>query len=461
MERERELKVPSRNHKIDMLNGSLWDKLLIFAMPIAASSLLQQLFNSADVAVVGRFAGHTAQAAVGSTGPLVNLFINFFVGLSIGANAVIARKIGRGEEESVQKALHCAMAIALISGVAVALVANGIVKPALALLRMPADVVDQATLYLRIYFAGVPFIMVYNFGAAILRSKGDSRRPLYVLMAAGVLNVVLNLLLVVVFHLDVAGVAIATVVSNALSSGLVVRFLLKEDRPFRLYPRRIALDWRSLSLILAIGVPAGVQGMAFSLSNLCVQYAVNSFGPATMAGSVIAWYYEIFAYFTISAFSQASVTFTSQNYGAGKVERCKRIFRLCLGLSLAFSGSMTVVYILAPRALIGIYSTDEAVIAAALIRMKYAAALAWMNSFYESGGSSLRAMGCSVVPAVIILIGTCLFRVIWVLVLFPLFPHFRTLMLVYPATWIVTGAAMMAAYFVLRRKLFRLCGQGL
>ncbi len=448
-------------HRIDMLQGSLWDKVLIFAVPLAASGVLQQLFNSADVAVVGRFVGNTAQAAVGSTSALVNLFINLFVGLSVGANALIARLIGQGKEDDIQRALHCAIAVALIGGVTMAAVATAAIGPALALLRTPDDVIGQATMYLRIYFAGMPFILLYNFGAAILRSKGDSRRPLYVLFAAGILNVALNLLLVVVFHLDVAGVAIATIIANALSSGLVLWFLVREEPAFRLQFRRIAVHWPSLYRIMAIGVPAGLQGMVFSLSNLCIQYAVNSFGSATMAGSIAGWYYEIFAFFMVAAFGQSALTFTSQNFGAGNLDRCKRIFRICMGLSLACSGLVTLAYLRMPRALIGLYSADEAVIAAGVVRMKCAASLVWLTCFYEICGSSLRALGSSMLPAVITLVGTCLFRVFWVVVLFPRFQDFGMLMLVYPATWILTGGAMMVAYFLKRRKLFRLCGQGL
>lgn len=452
---EQSIKPLHTGHQIDMLHGSLLDKILLFALPLAASSILQQLFNSADVAVVGRFAGNTAQAAVGSSSPLINLFINFFTGLSIGTNAVIARQIGQGENDKIQKSVHTSVALALVSGLAMAFLGIIITRPALNLMGTPSDVIEQAVLYLRIYFGGMPFILIYNFGSAVLRSKGDSRRPMYSLFSAGILNVLLNLLLVIVFHLGVAGVAIATVISNAMSAALVIWFLMTEEPLFRFKLQSLCLDKTSLSSILMVGVPAGIQSMVFSLSNVCIQSAINSFGTITMAGSTDAWYFEAFAYFMVSAFAQTAVTFTSQNFGAGNQERCKKIFNMCMASSLLFSGILVTLFEFGQHFFIRLYTTDEAVISAALIRMSHVLILEWMPSTYEISGSALRGMGHSVLPAMITILGTCVFRILWVFTVFARFHDFGVLMTAYPVSWVLTGSVMIAAYYIIRRKLFR------
>lgn len=368
---------------------------------------------------------------------------------------MIARQIGQGEKNKIRKTIHTSLALAIVSGIIMALVGIAITKSALQLIGTPSDVMKQAILYLRIYFSGMPFILLYDFGSSVLRSKGDSKRPLYSLFLAGILNVLLNLLLVIVFRLGVAGVAIATVISNALSAGLVMWFLKTEEPLFRLNLRELCMDRMSLSGILAVGVPAGIQSMVFSLSNICIQSAINSFGFITMAGSTDAWYFETFTYFMVSAFAQTTVTFTSQNYGAGEQERCKKIFKLCMMSSLLFSGILAALFGFGRHFFIQLYTTDERVIAAALIRMSHVVILEWMPSTYEISGSALRGMGHSALPAVITILGTCVFRIVWVFTVFAQFNDFGVLMTAYPVSWILTGITMIVSYFIIRRKLFQ------
>ena len=321
-----------------MTHGSLWNKLLLFALPLAASSILQQLFNSVDTAVIGRFASSRALAAVGSNSSLIALMINLFIGISLGSNVIISRYIGQKAEEHVKAAIHTAIVVALCSGIFVLVLGQFIARPVLTLMGTPKDVLDLAVLYLRIYFLGMPFIMLYDFSSSILRSIGDSRRPLYALIAAGIINTGLNLILVIVFHLGVSGVAIATVVSNIVSSGILFYILLHEQEPIRVRLSDLSIDWGELKKILIIGVPAGLQGMVFSLANVCIQSMINSFGSNAIAGSAAALNFEFFAYFMVNAFAQTTVTFTSQNYGAGDFQRCKKVYRLCMIFSVIFCG---------------------------------------------------------------------------------------------------------------------------
>lgn len=439
--------------QMDMLNGSLLDKLLLFALPLGASSILQALFNSADVAVVGRFAGSLAQAAVGCNASAINLLVNLFVGLSVGANAVIANYIGQKNERRVQETVHTVILLALYSGVIFMVLGQVIARPVLLLMNTPQDVLTPAILYLKIYFVGMPFIMLYNFGSAVLRSKGDTRRPLYALMLSGVINVILNLFLVITFKLGVAGVAIATVASNVISAGMVMHFLMTEEMPFRLSLKKLTFEKKVLARVLRIGLPAGIQGVVFPISNMCIQAGINSFGASAIAASTAALNFEYFSYYVINAFASAAVTFTSQNYGAGKKERCRKVFWLCMACSVLISGSLIVVFMLGRNSLIRIYTVDEAVIALALARMVHVLTLEWIPTAYEVPASAMRGLGYSVMPAVITILGTCLFRIVWIMVVFAKVGTFTILMDVYPVSWIVTGAAMMAAYFVVWKKV--------
>lgn len=437
--------------QMNMLHGSLWDKILLFSLPLAGSSILQQLFNSADVAVVGRFAGSQALAAVGSNSSVISLMVNLFVGLSVGANVVIARLIGRHEPEKVREAVHTVVMLALISGGFMLIVGQLAAKPLLVFMDTPDDVVELAVLYLRIYFLGMPFIMIYNFGAAILRSKGDTKRPLYCLILSGVINVCLNLLLVIVFKLSVAGVGIATVASNGISAGMILYFLTHEEDMIRVDFGRLALKKSCLMSVLKIGLPAGLQGIVFSISNVCIQTAVNGFGADAIAGASAALNFEYFSYYVSNAFGQAAVTFTSQNYGAGQWERCKKTLWLSMVFGFVLCEVMSLLFVGAGRFFIGFYTTEEGVIHFALIRMVHALAFNGLTAVYETGGGFLRGLGHSMLPAFLTMLGCCGFRLVWVYTVFVHIHSFEMLMNVYPASWMITDIFVLAACCVISR----------
>ena len=443
----------SKNRRnVDMLNGPLAGPIILFALPLAFSSMLQQLFNAADTAVVGRFASSQAMAAVGSNSSVINLVVALFVGLSVGTNVVIAGLIGRGRQVEIPKAVHTAIVVALISGVFLLFVGIGIARPMLTLMNTPEDVLDLAVLYLRIYFLGMPFIMLYNFGSAILRSKGDSTRPVYALLCGGVLNVLLNLLLVIVFHLHVIGVAVATVTSNIISSSIVLWFLLHEEDEFRLSRDRLQIDTGYLRLMVRIGLPAGLQGVVFSLSNTVIQSGVNSFGSAASAGSAAALNFEIIAFYVVNAFNQATVTFTSQNYAAGKYDRCRRVFRLSMLFTVIGAGTMDFLFIAARGVMLSLFTADPQVVPYAVVRFTHILAFQWMVSFYEISGSAMRGMGYSMTPTMVTIVGTCVFRIFWAVVLFPGHRSFGFLLYVYPVSWLITGSLVLLAYFLVSRR---------
>lgn len=436
-----------------MLHGSMADKILVFALPLAASSILQQLFNAVDVAVVGRFASSQAQAAVGSNGPVINLLLNLFIGISVGANVVIANYIGRGEQKRIRNAVHTAMLVAAISGIFLLFLGILVARPLLTLMNTPEDVIEHAVLYLRIYFLGMPFIMIYNFGAAILRSMGDTKRPLYCLILSGMVNAALNLLLVIRFHLDAAGVGIATVVANIINGALVLYFLLHEQEPFRLEPGKIRLHKQEFLYMLRIGIPAGLQSMVFSFANVCIQSVLNGYGSDAVAGSAVALNFEYFSYFVVSAFNQATVTFTSQNYGAGQYGRCRKVYRLAMAMSVLASGALSLSFLAGRGFFISMFTDTPAVAEFAAQRMIRLMAGYFILNSYEISGSALRGLGYSMTPAVITVFGTCVLRLVWAFTVCKRFTGFGMLMNVYPLSWVVTGLAMVAAYLVIRRKV--------
>ena len=437
-----------------MLNGSLVDKIVLFALPLAASSVLQQLFNAADLAVVGRFASSTAMAAVGSNTSLISLLLSLFMGLSLGSNVLIASHIGRGHREEINASVHSTIGIALVCGMIVLLLGLLLARPLLTLMSAPEDVIDLATLYLRIYFFAVPFIMIYNFGSAILRSKGDSKRPLIAMTISGVLNVGLNLLLVIVFRLHVIGVAVATVASNVLSAMLVLYFLTHEEEEFRLSLKKLRIRKEDLSMTLRVGLPAGLQGMVFSLSNVVIQSSVNSFGSIAVAGNTAAQNFDFIDFCLINAFVQAGVTFTSQNFAARKFDRCKKVFRIVFGLGIGCGIVICTTIFLFRSHLILLFTKDPAVIEFALTRMLITGAPHFLIGTYEISGGCLRGMGKSIIPMIISIVGTCAFRLIWVFTVVSANHTYSTLCLVYPISWIITGIVMITAYLVTRKKLF-------
>ena len=446
-------------NSMDMIHGSLWNKILLFALPLAASSILQQLFNSVDTAVVGRFASSQALAAVGSNSSLISLMINLFLGVSLGSNVVIAHYIGQGSGKNIKVAVHTAMLVAVLCGFFVLLFGQVIARPVLLLMGTPEDVIDLAVLYLRIYLLGMPCIMLYDFGASILRSTGDSKRPLYALIAAGIINTILNLILVIGFGMGVSGVAIATVISNMVSSGIVLYILLHEQDPIRVELGQLSIVPKELKKILVIGIPAGLQGMMFSIANVCIQSAINSFGSNAIAGSAAALNFEFFAYFIVNAFAQTTVTFTSQNYGAGEVGRCKKIFRLNMVFSLIFCGMLSAVFVLGRGFFLRLYTTDEAVLVFATQRLLIATTLELLTSTYEISAGAMRGLGHSLLPAIITCVGSCLLRLVWIATACRLVHDFSLLMIIYPISWVITGTAMLTAYFCIRKKCFKSLGR--
>jgi putative MATE family efflux protein len=441
-----------RKAAMNMLEGSIWDKILLFALPLALSSILQQLFNSADVAVVGRFAGSDALAAVGANGSVINLMVNLFVGLSVGSNVVISTRIGRQDEKGVSRAVHTSVLVALLSGIFLAVAGFLIARPVLHLIATPDNILDAAVLYFRIYFAGMPFIMLYNFTSAILRSKGDTKRPLYALFAAGILNVILNLFFVVVCHMGVEGVAIATVLSNVCSSTILTYLLAKEDGAVRLSFRKLGFDFKSLSSIANIGIPAGLQSMMFSIANVVVQASLNSLGSTAIAGSAAALNYEYFVYFLIMGFSQATVTFVGQNYGAGNKKRCRQILRTSFLLCESFTLVMITLFLVFRHPLSMVFTSDADVAAYALIRMGTILTFEFFNAAIEVISAMLRGMGHSAVPAVICICGICGVRLLWIFTIYRMTGTFAMLMRVYPISWGLTASILLAAYLVIMKK---------
>mgnify|MGYP004642768447 FL=1 len=450
-------------NKIDMLNGSLWNKILLFAIPIAASNILQQLFNSADAAVVGRFSGSQALAAVGSNGPIINIIISLFVGISLGANVVIANLIGAGKKQQIQNAVHTTITFALIAGFALIFIGWFIAKPFLEFIETPEDVINLAALYLRIYFMGMPFFMLYNFGSSILRSKGDTKRPLFALIISGIINVLLNLLLVIVFKLGVAGVAISTVIATGASSFLVISFLIKETDELHLDIKKLGLNTQLLSKMLKTGIPSGLQSILFALSNLIVQSSINSFGSKAMAGSASELNYELFSYYVVLAFNMATTSFTSQNLGAQKFERCRKVNSLCILFGIIFTGIMDFIFVFFREFFIQIYTTDPEAIKFGVLRMLVVVSFQWLVATYEISGATIRAAGHPMIPAALSILFICVFRVFWVKRIFPFsefipvlkaFSKWTSLLAVYPLSWIMTGIAMIAAYILIAKKTY-------
>jgi len=436
-----------------MLHGPMMSKILLFALPLAAGSILQQLFNAVDVAVVGQFASSEALAAVGANTPVVTLLINLFVGISVGSNVVIAHMIGKGEEDHINGAVHTSILLALVSGVFLMFLGILIARPLLTLMSTPENILDMAVLYLWIYCVGMPFILLYNFAAAILRSIGDTRRPLYCLVAAGVINAGLNLLFVIVFHMGVSGVAIATVISNGISSGMAVRFLHRSDSVIRLEWKQLRFQKKELKRILQIGIPAGIQGMVFSIANVCIQSSINSFGSSAVAGSTVAANFEYISYFLVNGFNSAVVTFVSQNYGAGKLKRCKKAFLLGLVCAMVIAFAVNICSYLGRDLLIRLFTSDAEVADYAALRLRYVVLFHCLICTYEITGSALRGLEHSLLPSVLMIFGTCVFRLVYINTVVIRHHEFSVLMMVYPFSWVLTGAMVVIAFLLVWRKV--------
>ena len=444
----------AKSKSMDILHGPLALKIVQFAIPLALAGVLQQLFNSADAAVAGRFVGSEALAAIGGTTPVVMLLISLFTGLSVGTNVLVALRIGQGHPEKIGAAVHTSIFVALASGFLLLVLGIAFVEPLLSLIAMPEDAFGPAILYLDIFFLGMPFSMLYNFGSAVLRSKGDTQRPLYALIVAVVLNVALNIAFVTVVPWGIAGVAIATDIANAVSAGLIVWFLMHEEGPYRLRWRQLRVTKAELLVILKIGIPAGLQGVVFSLSNVVIQSGINSFGTASTAGVAAALNFEFYTYFLINAFTQAAVTFIGQNYAAQQYERCDKVFRLCLVFAIGSVLLLNAVWLgLGERAL-SIFTTDDAAMEYALMRWWYGMAFQFIAATYEVTAGTMRGMGWSMTPTIIIILGSCVLRIVWVLTVFPMYPEFPMLVCIYPITWAVTGVAMFITYYFVRKRAY-------
>ncbi len=445
----------AKKYEIDMCSGPLFGKILLFYIPLMLSGILQLLFNAADIVVVGRFVGSEALAAVGSTSSLINLLVNVFIGLSVGANVLAARFFGAGKKEELSDMVHTAIATSLVSGIFLIFLGVLLARPALLLMETPENVIDQAVLYMRIYFIGMPATMAYNFGSAILRAAGDTKRPLYYLFAAGVVNVVLNLFFVIVCGLGVAGVAIATVISQVISAALVIRCLALSDSDYKLDLKRLRIVPDKLLRMVQIGVPAGLQGALFSVSNVLIQSSVNSFGSVAMAGNTAASNIEGFVYTSMNAFHQTAISFTGQNYGARNYKRIGRILLICqllvIAVGLLFGNAA---YLLGDKLLL-LYSSEPEVITYGLLRMSIICTTYCLCGMMDVMVGSLRGMGYSVMPMLVSLTGACLFRILWIYTVFQEIPTLQCLYWSYPVSWGLTFLAHLLCFVVVYRKLLK------
>ena len=440
-----------KSYEIDMCNGPLLGKILVFSIPLMLSGILQLLFNAADIIVVGRFAGSTALAAVGSTASLINLMINVFVGLSVGVNVLAARYYGAQKEKDIQDTVHTAIMMAILSGLFLVVLGESASKPMLTLMGTPDDVLDQAALYLRIYFFGMPVLMIYNFGAALLRAVGDTRRPLYFLFAAGAVNVVLNLFFVIQLGMGVDGVAWATVISECVSAGLIIRSLMKENGAMKLHLTKLRIVSGKLTQIVRVGLPAGMQGAIFSISNVLIQSSVNSFGSIAMAGNTASSNIEGFVYTAMNAVYQTSLSFTSQNLGGEKFSRIDKIKNICLGVVTVVGLVLGWGAVLGGHQLLGIYSSDPEALSFGMRRLRIICGTYFLCGLMDCMVGSLRGMGYSVIPMFVSLTGACAFRVFWIFTIFAVNRTLEVLYLSYPVSWIITAASHMVTYYIVRK----------
>lgn len=441
-----------KSNSIDMTEGSIFNKIILFAIPLMLSSILQLLFNAADLVVVGKFAGSESLAAVGSTNALINLLVNLFIGLSMGASVVMGRCIGARRYDEAHKALHTAMAIATVGGVMMIFVGYFASAPMLKLMATPDDVINLSILYMKIYFMGMPGMMAYNFGSAILRSAGDTKRPLYFLTVAGVINVILNLILVIGFHMGVAGVAIATAASQYISGFFVVMALVKSEGYMQLHLKELRFHKNQAIEMIRIGFPAGLQGIIFSISNVLIQSSVNSFGKIVMAGNTAASNIEGFVYTAMNSIYQTALSFTSQNMGAKRYDRIDKILFECQ-LTVIIIGLVAGIgaYTMGDK-LLAIYDSDPEVIGYGLTRMSLVCAPYFLCGMMDVMVGSLRGMGYSIMPMIVSLTGACLFRVIWILTVFAANHTLFTLYISYPISWALTFSIHLLCYLVVRRK---------
>ena len=438
-----------------MTEGAIFPKLVKFAVPLILSSVLQLLFNAADIVVVGRYAGDNSLAAVGSTSSMVNLMVNFFIGLGVGCNVVAANFLGAGKKEELNKTVHTTMVLSLIGGLLLTLLGITFSRQILILMASPENVLPLSTLYLKVFFGGITATLVYNFGAALLRAKGDTKRPLYILLIAGLINVILNLIFVIPLKMDVAGVAFATVLSQIFAAVCVVWILLHEEEEFRLEFKKLRLDKTILPRIIKIGLPAGFQGMLFSFSNMVIQSAVNSFGAVMVAGNSAAQSIEGFIYISMNSFAQGTLTFASQNMGAHKFDRIKKLV-LISESSVTVVGLLLGFFVLAfGRSLLGIYSENEAVIDAGMLRLSVILATYFTCGMMDCMASAIRGVGHSLMPMLVTLVGACGLRMVYLFTFFRIerFHTFQSIFYSYPLSWVVTFIFLTISFVWIMRKI--------
>lgn len=448
----------TKSYEMDMCSGPIFVKIIVFAIPLILSGILQLLFNAADIIVVGRFAGSASLAAVGSTSALINLLVNVFIGLSVGANVMVARFYGAGQQRDLEETVHTAMVMAAAGGVILIAVGMVLAGPLLKLMGTPKDVLSLAVLYMEIFFVGMPANLVYNFGSAILRAVGDTKRPLYFLLIAGVVNVILNLFFVIALSMGVAGVALATVVSQCISACLIVWCLMKTDAGYRLDLKKLRVVRNKARSIVKIGLPAGLQGAIFSVSNVLIQSSVNSFGSVAMAGNTAAQNIEGFVYTSMNAVYQTALSFTSQNFGAKQYVRMKKILVYCLMVTTMVGlimGGGTVIF---ARQLLGIYSSDHEVIGYGIRRLQIIGTTYFACGLMDCMVGGLRGMGYSVMPMIVSLTGACVLRVVWIYTAFAMNRTLQTLYISYPVSWIITFGAHMVCYVIVLKKVKKTMG---
>ncbi|MDE5909140.1 MAG: MATE family efflux transporter [Lachnospiraceae bacterium] len=442
-----------KSYEIDMCNGPLLGKIMLFTLPLMLSGILQLLFNAADVIVVGRFAGNEALAAVGATGSLTNLLVNLFIGLSVGANVLVARYYGAKQDEEVSQTVHTSILVSVIGGILLAIIGIAAAKPLLLMMDTPENVIQHSVLYMRIYFLGMPVMLLFNFGSAILRAIGDTRRPLIYLIIAGVINVLLNLCFVIVFRMGVAGVALATVIAQCVSTTLIIRCLMQSESSFKVCFEKLHMNWEKFRKIAAIGLPAGIQGSLFSISNVLIQSSVNSFGSIAMAGNTAGSNIEGFVYTAMNSVHQTAVSFTGQNLGGRRYDRINKILIECLLFVAAIGLVMGNGAVLLGQQILGFYSTDPQVISYGMQRMEIICAFYCFCGIMDVLVGCIRGLGYAVMPMIVSLLGACAFRIVWIYTVFQWDRTLQTLYISYPVSWTLTAIAHLICFMVVRNKL--------
>lgn len=445
--------VKKNKFEIDMCNGSIMDKLISFSLPLMVSGILQLAFNAVDIIVVGRFSGSQALAAVGSTTALINVFANLFIGISLGANVLAARFYAAGKDREMSETVHTSITLALISGIMMAVIGVLLAKWALEIMGTPDDVIGQSALYMRIYFMGMPFFMLYNYGAAILRAIGDTKRPLIFLIISGIANVALNMILVILFHMGVAGVAIGTIISQLISCVLVLTCLYRSEGSYQLRFSKLKINGAYMEQIFQVGVPAGIQSTVINLSNALLQSSVNSFGSIAMAGYTAANNMLGFLYMSVNSITQACMSFTSQNYGVGKLKRMDKVLRDCVVLSISIAAVLGgLAYCFGPQ-ILTVYTSDPKVINCGMEILAYTSITYFLCGIMDLFPGALRGMGYSAVPMVLSVIGTVGTRIVWVFGIFPNHRSLSVLFVSYPVSWILTIVLQVVCFYFVRKRV--------